>query len=89
MKELYLEVTFRQGRPLAAYVYLPRRTGRKSYSSRRVEPGMVIDFDRSGQALGIEITAPSAITLTALNRVLRELGETGLKRADIAPLIAA
>jgi hypothetical protein len=50
---------------------------------------MVIDFDRSGQALGIEITAPSAITLTALNRVLRELGEAGLKRADIAPLIAA
>jgi hypothetical protein len=24
MKERYLEVTFRKGKPLAAYVYLPR-----------------------------------------------------------------
>lgn len=55
MKELYLEVTFRHGRPLAGYVYLARRTTRKSYSSRRVESGMVIDFDRDGQALGIEM----------------------------------
>lgn len=89
MKEPYLEVTFRQGRSLAAYVYLSRHIGRKSHSSRRVEPGMIIDFDRSGQALGIEITAPSAITLAALNRVLRELGEAGLKRTDVAPLVAA
>ena len=30
MQERYVEITFRKGKPLAAYVYLPRRVGVKS-----------------------------------------------------------
>ncbi len=89
MKNGYLEVTFRNGRPIAAYYYLPRREGQKSYRTMRVEPGMVVDFSRSGKPIGIEITTPSAVTLAAFNRVLRELGLATLKRADLAPLLAA
>jgi len=89
MREPYLEVTFRHGSPIAAYYYLPRRPGQKSYRTRLVAPGMVIDFSRSGHALGIEITAPSKLTLATINRVLRQLGCTPLKRADLAPLLAA
>jgi hypothetical protein len=50
---------------------------------------MVVDFSCSGKPIGIEITAPSKITLSAINRVLRELGSAALKRADFAPLLAA
>jgi len=89
MTQRYLEVTFRRGRPLAAYFYLPRRPGEKSYRSIRYQPGMVVDFGRGGRAIGIEITAPSEISLTAINRVLRQLGLPTLKRADLAPLLAA
>lgn len=89
MKNSYLEVTFRNGRPVAAYYYLPRRAGQKSYRTVRVEPGMVIDFSRTGKAIGIEITAPSAVTLPVFNRILRDLGFSALKRADLAPLLAA
>ena len=89
MKNAYLEVTFRNGRPIAAYYYLPRREGQKSYRTRRVEPGMVVDFSRTGKPIGIEVTAPGAVTLTAFNRLLRELGLASLKRADLAPLLAA
>jgi len=89
MKNSYLEVTFRNGRPVAAYYYLPRRAGQKSYRTLRVEPGMVIDFSRTGKPIGIEITAPSAVTLPVFNRVLRDLGLGTLKRADLAPLLAA
>lgn len=89
MNEAYLEITFRRGRPMAAYYYLPRRAGQKSYRSQRVEPGLVIDFARSGRPIGIEITAPGKVTLTAINRVLREHGLPGLKKADLAPLLAA
>jgi uncharacterized protein YuzE len=89
MREPYLEVTFRHGRAVAAYFYLPRRPGQRSYRTRRVEPGLVIDYGRGGQPLGIEITAPTKISLTTLNRVLRELGFPPLKRADFAPLHAA
>ena len=89
MRETYLEVTFRHGRPLAAYFYLPRRPGQRSYRSRRVDPGLVIDFTRGGQPIGIEITAPEKLSLTTLNRVLRDLGCPTLKREDLAPLRAA
>ena len=89
MKEAYLQVTFRHGRPLAAYLYLPRKSGDKSHRTRRAEPGLVIDFNRRGQAIGIEITAPQRITAAALNRVLRDLGQPPVKTADLAPLRAA
>jgi hypothetical protein len=89
MKEPYLEITYRHGRPLAAYFYLPRRTGESSYRTSRVEPGLVIDFNRQGRPIGIEITAPTKISPAALNRVLRELGLPPAKRTDLAPLRAA
>jgi len=89
MKEPYLEVTFRRGRPVAAYYYLPRRPGQKSVRTRRVEPGMVIDFGRGGRPIGIELTAPSKLSVAALNRVLRELGFPPVSREDLAPVLAA
>ena len=89
MKTSYLEVTFRHGRPLAAYLYLPRRTADRSYRTERVEPGLVIDFNRGGKPIGIEITAPAKLSAAALNRVLRRLGLPTVKRADLAPLRAA
>jgi len=89
MKEPYLEVTFRHGRPVAAYYYLPRRPGDRSHRTNRVEPGMVVDFSRGGRPIGIEITAPTRLSLAAINRVLRDLGLPEVKRADLAPLRAA
>lgn len=89
MSEPYLEVTFRRGRPLAAYLYLPRSPGDKSYRSSRVEPGLIIDYTRNGRAIGVEITAPRKTSLSAMNRVLRELGMPVLTRDDLAPLRAA
>jgi len=89
MNESYLEVTFRHGRPIAAYYYLPRRTRDKSYRTRQVEPGLVIDFTRAGKPIGIEILAPDKLTLAVFNRVLRELGFPSAKRADLAPFKAA
>ena len=52
MKESYLEVTFRHGRPMAAYYHLPREAGQRSVRTRRVEPGLVIDY-------AMELTARS------------------------------
>jgi uncharacterized protein YuzE len=89
MNNSYLEVTFRHGRPIAAYYYLPRRPKDKSQRTKRVEPGLVIDFTRDGRPIGIEIVAPNNLTLAVFNRVLRELGFPPLKRADLAPLMAA
>ena len=89
MKHFYLEVTYHQGRPFAAYYHLPRDFGERSTNSRRVEPGMVVDSNASGVAIGIEITEPAAITLAGFNRVLAELGFPPVESRDLAPLHAA
>ena len=89
MKETYLEVTFRHGKPIAAYYYLPRRPGQKSYRSVPIEAGLVIDFGRSGKPIGIEITAPGLVSPATLNRVLRRFGLPVVKAADLEPLKAA
>lgn len=89
MKEPYLEVTFRHGKPVAAYLYLPRRPGDKSVRTSKKESGMVVDFNESGRPIGIELTAPDEITLEVLNRTLNELGVPPLAAADLEPLRAA
>jgi hypothetical protein len=44
-----LEVTFRLGRPLAAYLHLPRRPVDKSHRTEKAAPGLVIDFNQKRQ----------------------------------------
>ena len=89
MKTRYLEVTFRQGSPIAAYYYLPRTANQKSARTQSVESGMVIDFALDGQAIGIEITAPRLLLLQNLNAVLEQLGLAPATEADLAPVLAA
>lgn len=89
MKEPYLEVTYHHGRPLAAYLYLPREAGEKSAGSAKATLGMVVDFNGVGRPIGIELTAPGEVTLAALNEVLRDLGVPMLTAADVEPLRAA
>jgi uncharacterized protein YuzE len=89
MNTPYLEVTYRRGRAIAAYYYLPRRPGQRSMRTRRVEAGLLVDYARGGKPIGVEITNPGALSVAAFNRVLRELGFASVSREDVAPLIAA
>jgi hypothetical protein len=89
MKETYLEVTYRHGKPLAGYPYLPRRPQDRSARVEHVAHGLAVDYRRDCQPIGIEITAPGKVSLAAVNRVLRDLGLPAAKRVDLAPLLAA
>jgi len=88
MKHSYLEVTFRKGRPLAAYYYLPRRDGDRSVRTDRVG-GFVVDFSADDRPIGIEITTPSRLVLGELNQLLSKLGQAPAVPEDLAPLAAA
>lgn len=88
MKHSYLEVTFRKGRPLAAYYYLPRRDGDRSARTDQVG-GLVVDFATDGRPIGIEITTPSRLVLGELNQLLSKLGQVPVAPEDLAPLAAA
>lgn len=86
MKARYLEVTYRKGKPLAAYLYLPREVGARPARTEDGGPGLRVDCDASGKLIGLEITAPSAVTLADVNAVLGRIGEPELAAEDWAPL---
>jgi hypothetical protein len=48
----------------------------------------LVDYDRGGQAIGVENSTPDTLSVAAFNRVLCELGFPAVKREDVAPLIA-
>jgi len=89
MREPYLEVTFRHGRPLAAYLYLPRSAGDRSRRTVKADGGLIVDYTESGKPIGIEITAPAAVTIGDLNAVLTSLNAPALTEEDLVPLRAA
>jgi uncharacterized protein YuzE len=70
MRQRYLQVGFLKGKPFAAYLYLARRAGDVSARTERQDAGLLIDYAADGRAIGIEITAPSKVTLEAINRAL-------------------
>jgi uncharacterized protein YuzE len=89
MRGRYLEVTFRKGKPMAAYLYLPRRSNAHSVRTTSAGSGIFVDFDSNDVVLGVEITSPQAITLDTINRVLRDIGQSAVSAEEIAPLQAA
>lgn len=88
MKQRYLEVTFRNGKPVAAYLYLPRRDGEGSVRTEKRSGGMVIDYAADGRAIGIEILSPATISLANLNAVLDAIHAEPATREEFAPLAA-
>ena len=89
MKHAYLEVTYRKGRPLAAYYHLPRRDGDKSARTEPADGGLLVDYSIDGRAIGIEIPSPSTLDIAALNRLLKRLNQRAADPAEFAPLHAA
>ncbi len=89
MKHRYLEVTYHRGRPLAAYLYLPRASSAKAVRTEDAGHGLHVDYDEHGSAMGIEITAPTAVELADVNAVLRELGQPPLTAEEWGPAPAA
>jgi len=89
MKDRYLEITYRKGVAMAAYLYLPRNPGERSLRTEKAEAGMLIDYGYANRPIGIEITAPRQLSLDAINNVLGKLGLKPLGKAEITPLMAA
>jgi len=85
MSKPYLEITYRQGKPFAAYLYLDRRAADISV---RTEPRgkVLVDFSDDGRPIGIEMTAVSAAVATDLRQTLKDMRITGITSDELAPL---
>ena len=89
MKDRYLEVTYRKGKPLAAYLYLARKPRAKSVRTERASDTILVDYGAEEEPIGIEFTAPAQVTVTEINEVLQSLGQALLGPDELAPLPAA
>lgn len=89
MSQLYLEVTYRKGRPLAAYLYLPRQPGDTVAHREPIDDVLVLDRAADGRPIGVEILDPKAVTAKRLNEVLRGLHLAEVEQAELAPLQVA
>jgi uncharacterized protein YuzE len=50
---------------------------------------VILDINKNGKLIGIELLAPALVTLDAINDVLKGYGLEPLKETDLAPLLAA
>lgn len=86
MSQPYLEVTYRKGRPLAAYLYLSRQPGDTVARSEPIDDVLVVDRAADGRPIGIEILDPKAVTPQRLNELLRHLHQSEIENRELAPL---
>jgi hypothetical protein len=89
MQNTYLEVTYRGGKLLAAYLYLNRQEGDRSAKVKKHGPGLLVDLAADGRPIGIEIAIPSLVTLDAVNGILDTYGLPRISSEDLAPLGSA
>lgn len=89
MEPLSIQVTYRGGRPFAAYIHLGGRPGEKSVRSEEVSPELVADFGADGRVLGVEVVSPGATTADEIFEVFDKLGLVRPTATDLGPLVAA
>jgi len=90
MMERSLQITYRKGRPFAAHLHLSNETGERSARTVPSALGPLVgDCAANGQAIGVEITAPTAVSLERLTNLLAELGESPLAEHEYAPIRVA
>jgi uncharacterized protein YuzE len=89
MSDRFLEISYRKGKPFAAYLFLPRRAGDRAARTEKFSETLLIDYAADGRPIGIEIVHPRAVTEDDLNRALSHLHLSPLPREDFAPLMAA
>jgi hypothetical protein len=90
MTERSLQVTYRKGRLFAAYLHLSHAMGEKSVRTVATPDGLlVIDYNSAGQPVGVEITAPQAVSLERINELLMSIDQQPLADYEFKPVKAA
>lgn len=89
MSNRYLEITYRKGKVVAAYLYLPRQPREKVKKTAKAAEGILVDYGKGGRPIGIEITAPHQVTRQAIEQVITQLNLPPFADDELKPLLAA
>jgi len=89
MRDTYLEITYRKGRAVAAYLHVASDHGALSAESRKVADQLVADFDEQGRLIGVEILSPRDTSFAAIKSALQQLHAAPVSDEELEPLKAA
>ena len=89
MKSFSLQITYRKGKPFAAYIYLASKTGQKSVRTESVTQDLLIDYAEDGTPIGIEIVSPGYVSIDEIQSIFDRLGFNKPDSAELEPLKAA
>lgn len=89
MSTFSLQVTYRKGKPFAAYIYLAHAPGTKSARTEQIGPELLIDYAADGSPLGIEVVSPGYVSEDEIITIFDRLGLDRPSAAELAPLRAA
>lgn len=84
-----LQVTYKGGRPLAAYLYLAANGKRKVARTEELAPDLVVDYGADGAPVGVEILSPGTVTVQEIWSVFDRLGLERPAASELSPLSAA
>jgi len=88
MSAFTVQVTYRHGKPLAAYIYLSSRKGQKSVRTEEFRPNVLIDYSKDGSPLGIEVLSLK-LSSDELYAVFDHLGLNRPDPKDLQPIVDA
>jgi uncharacterized protein YuzE len=86
MKDRYLEITFRKGKPLAAYLYLTGKKGVQCVKAIKIDEGLIADYDQNGVPVGLEIVSPATASVQQIKDALEKLHVEPISENELAPL---
>ncbi len=89
MKTVSLQITYRKGKPFAAYIYLSSSPGQKSARTESITEDLLIDYAADGTPLGIEIVSPGYVGIDEIQHCFDRLGLGRLEPAELEPLKSA
>jgi uncharacterized protein YuzE len=84
-----IQITYRRGRPFAAYIYLNRKPGERSARTEEVSSDLLVDYAEDGRPIGIEVVTPESVSLDEVYALFDRLGLGRPSAADLSPLAAA
>ena len=89
MKSFSLQITYRKGKPFAAYIYLASTPGQKSVRTESVTQDLLIDYAEDGTPIGIEIVSPRYVSIDEIQSIFDRLGFDKPDSAELEPIKAA
>lgn len=81
-----VEIVFRKGKPVAAFLHLRERTSGKAGKTISLRPNVTAHFDALGIGIGLELALPVDVDLMTLNGILHDLDGGKLLERDLEQL---